>query len=202
MSPQGARSRPRPAPPRVACGRAGRASRSPGCGRWVSRDAAPALRAPAGEGWGEGRAAAGSGAATWPGGLRASRALHSTPRPVPPILIPRPGSASLMCTPSPLSTSVIRTPVPARHWSESRRGREAAARLDTWAAGPSALPPLPPSGPARASQVKTGAACQVVWLRACSWREFSSGTGAFLRSGFSFETFCSGRALLACCGCA
>lgn len=124
------------------------------------------------------------------------------PAPGAPILIPRPGSASLMCTPSPLSTSVIRTPVPARHWSESRRGREAAARLDTWAVGPSALPPLPPSGPARASQVKTGAACQVVWLRACSWREFSSRTGAFLRSGFSFETFCSGRALLACCGCA
>lgn len=136
MSPRGAWSRPRPASLNVACGRAGRASRSPGRGRWVSRDAAPALRAPAGEGWGEGRAAAGSGAATWPVSLRAARALHSTPRPVPrapcpasPILIPRPGSASLIRILSPLSTSLIRTPVPVPHRSDSGHGREAAARL-------------------------------------------------------------------------
>lgn len=84
---------------------------------------------PGGGGVGEGRVAAGSGAATWPGSLRAARALHSTPAPRAPILIPRPGSASLFRTPSPLSTSAIRTPVPVPHWSDSGRGREAAARL-------------------------------------------------------------------------
>lgn len=42
----------------------------------------------------------------------------------------------------------------------------------------------------------------MVWPRVCSWHDFSSETSAFRLSGFSFETFCSGRALLGCCGCA
>lgn len=63
---------------------------------------------------------------------RPGSALDPAPRapcPASPILIPRPGSASLIRILSPLSTSLIRTPVPVPHGSDSGHGREAAARL-------------------------------------------------------------------------
>lgn len=133
---------------------------------------------------GEGRAAAGSGAATWPSGLRAARALRSIPRLAP-----------LSHTRDPHLR-----PCPAWVGWGSRTGRR--RRADTWTEGASALPPLPPPRPAAAIQLKARAACQVVWPRVCSWHDFRSETCAFRLSEFSLETFCSGRALLGCCGCA
>lgn len=91
VSPRGARSRPRSASLNVA-------SWSPGRGRWVSRDGAR-------EGWGEGRAAADSGAATWPGSLSASWALHSTPRPAP--RVPDRHPAPWICVPDPYPEPLI-----------------------------------------------------------------------------------------------